>query len=187
VVRRDEVFVTDHAAEAEKIAKALELSGNLCGGWQEYRRPANTVNGLGEYPVFRERAAALEKQKTVRDGAKRERQEFEEQSRLTADISWRLSARRESAILTDGRSEIVRQISELRGRAEREKNPQKLRVLRGALAGVFIEAMEAGDDRYQAKDFSHACTYFELAAAPAPDSAWALDEVAVARALDGDR
>ena len=71
--------------------------------------------------------------------------------------------------------------------AEHEKSPQKLRVAKRALAGIFVKAMETGQGRLEAGDFSHARTYFELAANADPDSVWALSKVAAARALDGDR
>ena len=185
---RDMGFVKARAAEVEKRAKTLEVSGDPYGTWKEYRQAADTFDGLGEAPVFRERALALEKEKAVRDGAKREQQDIEEQSRLTADISSGLAAlRQDSPNRVDTRSEVERQISELRNRTEHEKNPQKLRVAKRALAGILVEALETGQERLEAKDFSHARTYFELATVVDPDSPRALSEVATSCALDGDR
>ena len=185
---RDEIFVKEQAAEAETRAKNLEASGDLYGAWQEYHQAAETFGGPGEFPAFNERAAALEKEKAVRDGAKREQQDFEEQTRLMGDISSGMSAlRQDSAGGLDRRNEVAQQISELRSRAEHEKNPQKLRVLRRALSGVFIEAMEAGDDRYEARDFTRARIFYELGVGAEADSTWAWRKVAAARAMTGDR
>jgi hypothetical protein len=185
---RDVAFVKSQAAEAEKRAKSLELSGDLYGSWKEYRQAAETLDGLGADPTFRERAFALEKEKAVRDGAKREQQDFEEQSRLSADIDSGLAAlHQDAANRADICTHVEQQITELRNRAEHEKNPQKLRVAKRALAGIFVEAMETGQERLDAGDFSHARTYFELAARGDSESVWALSKVAVARALDGDR
>ncbi len=185
---RDMDFVKAQAAEAEKRAKSLEVAGDLYGSWKEYRQAADTFDGLGEAPAFRERAVAMEKEKAVREGAKREQQDLDEQSRLSADISSGLAAlRQDPPNRADVRSEVERQISELRSRAEHEKNPQKLRVAKRALAGIFVEAMETGQERLEAKDYSHARTYFELGSSADPDSVWALSQLAAARALDGDR
>jgi dienelactone hydrolase len=185
---RDMAFVKAQAAEAEKRAKNLELAGDPYGCWKEYRQAAETFDALGEAPAFRERAVAMEKEKAVRDGARREQQDFDEQSRLSANISAGLGALRQDApIRADTRSDVERQIAELRSRAEHEKNLQKLRVTKRALAGIFVEAMETGQERLDAKDISHARTYFELAASADPDSVWALSLVAAARAEDGDR
>jgi predicted esterase len=185
---RDADFVKAQAAEVEKRAKTLEVAGDPYGTWKEYRQAADTFDGLGEGPAFRERAVALEKEKAVRDRAKREQQDIEEQSRLSADISSGLAAlRQDGPNRADTRSNVELEISELRNRAEHEKNPQKLRVAKRALAGIFVEAMETGQERLDAKDISHARTYFELAAYADPDSLWALSQVAATCALDGDR
>jgi predicted esterase len=185
---RDMSFVKSQAAEVEKRAKVLELAGDPYGTWKEYRQAADTFDGLGEAPAFRERAVAMEKEKAVRDAAKREQQDIEEQSRLSTDISSGLAAlRQDSPNHPDTRSQVEQEISELRSRAEHEKNPHKLRVAKRALAGIFVEAMETGQECMEAKDISHARTYFELAMNVDPDAVWALGQVAVARALGGDR
>ncbi len=185
---RDMAFIKAQAAEAEKRAKSLEVAGDPYGSWKEYGQAAETFDGLGEASAFRERAVTMEKEKAVREGAKREQQDFEEQSRLSANISAGLAALRQDATnRADTRSDVERQILELRSRSEHEKNPQKLRVAKRALGGIFVEAMETGQERLDAKDISHARTYFELAASADPDSLWALSQVATTRALDGDR
>lgn len=184
---RDMAFIRAQAAEAEKRAKTLEVAGDPYGSWKEYRQAAETFDGLGEAPAFRERSVVMEKEKAVRDGAKREQQDFEEQSRLSANISEGLAAlRQDSPNRADTRSDVERQIFELRSRAEHEKTQQRLRVVKRALAGIFVEAMETGQERLDAKDIPRARTYFELAASADPDSVWALSQMAVVRALDGD-
>jgi hypothetical protein len=185
---RDVAFIKSQAAEAEKRAKNLELAGDPYGSWKEYRQAAETFDGLGEAPAFKEHAVAMEKEKAVRDGAKREQQDFEEQSRLSANISAGLAALRQDAPnRADTRADIERQILELRSRAEHEKNPQRLRVAKRALAGVFVQAMETGQERLDAQDISRARICFELAVNADADSVWALSQVAAVRALDGDR
>src|SRR5580693_7697360 len=116
-------FVKARAAEVEKRAKTLEVSGDPYGTWKEYRQAADTFDGLGQGPTFRERAVAMEKEKAVRDGAKREQQDFAEQSRLSASISAGLAALRQDATnRADTRAGVERQILELRSRAEHEKS-----------------------------------------------------------------
>jgi hypothetical protein len=184
---RDMAFVKEQAAEAEKRAKALESAGDSYGSWKEYRQDADTFDDVGDAAAFRERAVALEKEKAVRDGAKREQQEFAEQARLSADISSGLAALSQDSPHSDSRWDVEREISDLRNRAEHEKNPQELRVVRRALAGIFVQAMETGQERLEAKDISHARAYFELASGADPDSVWGLCQVAAVRALDNDR
>jgi tetratricopeptide (TPR) repeat protein len=184
---RDAAFVNEQAAEVDKRAKALEGAGDSYAAWKQYRQAAETFDGLGDATPFRERAATSEKVKAVRDGPKREQQDFEDQSTMSADIESGLGSLRQYANRAELRAQLEDQIYQLRSRTEHEKNPQKLRVERRALSGIFVGAMETGEERFDAKDVSGARAYFELASDADPDSVWALCQVAVARALDNDR
>ena len=184
----DAAFVSEQIVAAQTRAKNLEQAADAYAAWKEYRQAGETFDGLGDIAAFRERAAALEKEKAVRDRGKLERREFDEQMRLSTDISSGLSALgQDSTNRVDARNELEQQISELRGRVEHEKNPRELRVEQRALSGIFVEAIEAGNGRFDAKDYSLARTYVELAADAQPESMWAWKLLAVARAADGDR
>lgn len=185
---RDESFIAAQAAQETERARALDQSGDLYAAWKEYRQAAETFAGLTDTVAQRSRAEALENDKAVREGVKREKQEFEDQVRLSRDIYSGLGALRENqANRTDIRVALEQQIVDLRGRAEREKHEEKLRVLKRALAGVMVQAMEMGFAFLDQKDAGHARDYFDLAIAADPDSTWALSNAAVARAMDGDR
>jgi len=175
---RDESFIAAQAAQELRRARDLEASSEAYAAWQEYRQAATTFDNLGEAQPFRERAVAMENEKPVHDGAKREQQDFATQARLTADISQGLFALRDNnASREDIRTGLVRQIAELRSGAQHEKNPRQARVFRRSLSDVFIQAMEAGQDRLRSKDYSYACDYFDLAAGADPDSFWALSNL----------
>ena len=185
---RDMTFVKEEAGKAEERGKTLELAGDRYDSWEEYRQAADTFDGLADSSSFREHAAALEKEKAVRQGAKREQKEFEEQARLTAGISTEVAALNQNSPDTpSAQGQVEQQISELRSRAKHEKNPEELRVVERALVGVYIELMEDGEERSKAKDNLDALPYFELASEANPESVSALEEVAAARALNGDR
>jgi tetratricopeptide (TPR) repeat protein len=185
---RDESFISAQAAQETERARALHQSGDLYAAWKEYRQAAELFARLTDNSAMRTRAQALENDKAVREGAKRERQEFEDQVRLSRDISSGLAALQENqGNRADVRSTVERQMIDLRGRAEREKHEEKLRVLKRALAGVMVQAMETGSAILGQKDARRARDYFELAIAADPDSTWALSNAAVARAMDGDR
>jgi predicted esterase len=185
---RDDAFVAAQTAEAAARAHALEQSGDLYAAWREYRQAAVTFDGLADTTALRQGKASLAQQKPVRDGAKREKQEFQEQEQLTREISSGLAALRSDAMTrSDTRSQTEQKVTALRERAAYEKHPEKLRVLRRALSGILVEAMEAGEERLHAKDINIAKDYFQLATDADPDSAWALSSLATARALTGDR
>ena len=185
---RDDVFVADQAAEAALRAHALEQSGDLYAAWREYLQNAATFDGLTDATTLRQAAASLASQKSVREGAKREKQEFQEQDQLTGEISSRMtSLRGDARIRADVRSQIEQEIIDLRERATHEKRPEKVRVFRRALSGLLVESMEAGQERLDAKDVGAAMDYFQLATDADPDSVWALGSLAAARALAADR
>ena len=185
---RDDSFIASRAAIETDRARALEQSGDLYAAWKEYRQAARMLAGLSDDASLHARAGMLEKDKAIRDGAKREKQEFEEQADLSREISAGLfELQQNPPNRADIHDTVVKQLAALRSRAEHEKREEKLRVLKRAVAGLLVQAMEIGNERLNQKDASHAKDYFELASVADPDSMWALGSLAVARALDGDR
>ena len=184
----DDSFVAAEASRESRRAAALEQSNDLFAAWKEYRQASEMLAGLADNSALRARAEALEKNKAIRDGAKREKQEFDDQEEWTRVIYVGLSALQE---YQDNRPEIRRvvdqKILDLRQSTEREKHPEKSRVLKRSLAGVFGLAMDTGIAQLDKKELHRALDYFELACDADPDSVWALTELAVAKAMDGDR
>lgn len=185
---RDESLIASVAEKEEERSHMLEQSGELYSAWKEYHQAAELLAGLRPKDAFRARAEALEKDKSVTDGAKREKQEFVEQERLSREISFSLLALPQSAEnYAESRRSLDELILDLRRRTEHEKREEKQRVLKRALAGVFVQAMEAGLTRLEQNDLWRAREYFELSCEADPDSVWALSNLAVAMATDADR
>ncbi|HET8925523.1 MAG TPA: hypothetical protein VFN26_21245 [Candidatus Acidoferrum sp.] len=184
---RDDPFVAAQAAREAQSANALDQSGDPYVAWKEYRQASEMIAGLADNAALRARAEALEKDKAVRDGAKREKQEFEYQEQLTRRIYDGLSALKEyQENGPEIRQSVEQEIIDLRDRTEHEKRPEKLRVLKRALAGVLGLAMDTGLARLDQKDVHRALEYFELSCDADPHSVWALTEMAVAKATLGD-
>jgi dienelactone hydrolase len=185
---RDDSFIAGQAAKETERAHQLEQSGDLYAAWKEYRQAAESIDGLGDIAALRRRAGELEKQKAIREGAKREKRDFDEQEQLSREIYAGLAALQE---YQENRPEIRRLVSEkiadLRSHTENEKHEEYRRVLRRALAGVLGRAMETGLARLEQKDLPRALDYFELACGADPESVWALSNLAVAKAMSGDR
>jgi predicted esterase len=185
---RDDSLIAAFAAQEGDRARAFEQSGEVYFAWKEYRQAEEAIAGLADNADLRAKAEVLEKDKAVREGVKHERQDFDDQDQLTRDISSGFAALRESQPnRAEIRTDTGQKIFALRDRAEREKRVEKLRVLKRALAGVMVQAMESGLERLEQEDPGQARDYFELACEADPDSAWALGNLAVAKALDGDR
>jgi predicted esterase len=185
---RDDSFVGWQAARETDRAHTLDQAGNLYAAWKEYRQGSAMIAGLADNAALRARAEALEKNKAVRDGAKREKQEFEEQEDLSRDISAGLfELQQNPPNRPDIRNTVEQQLIALRSRAEHEKHEEKLRVVKRAIAGLLVQAMEMGNARLEQKEAARARDYYELANVADPDSVWALTSIAITRAMDGDR
>jgi len=184
----DESLLASVAAKEEERSRGLEQSGDLYSAWKEYRQAAELLAGLRPKDAFRTQAESLEKNKAVTDGAKREKQEFADQKGFSKEISSSLVALPQSQENhAEARRTADELIVDLRRRTEREKREERLRVLKRALAGAFVQAMEAGLARREQHDLGQSREYFELSCEADPDSVWALSNLAVAKAMDADR
>ncbi len=101
---RDQAFITQQKNEAIARAKALEQSGQMYEAWREYRQAAATFDGLTDSADLQKAAASLAQQKAVREGAKLEAQEFQEQNQLTSQIYSGLVAMRDHPVRPFGAS-----------------------------------------------------------------------------------
>jgi tetratricopeptide (TPR) repeat protein len=211
---RDANFIASQEKEAVALAEALEHSGDTYEAWREYQQAAATFDGLADTTALQEATVTLAQEKAVHDGQKREKDEARQQAQVAGEIYSGLAALRGNAAgggdespqpsqprggVTPSvpqsddptRSDVFhhteQQIVSLRDRAASEKNPDRVRVERRALMGVFITAAEFGDDCVSAKNFDLAKDYFQLAVDAKPDSLGALKELAKAQALSNDR
>ena len=185
---RDAQFVESQFAKAKTRADTLEKSGDVLNAWREYLQIEGTYESLLEVGSIRVQAKALGKEKSVRDYTKRERGEFEEQARLAAEISSRIFAPpAEDSPLSETDQALQTRIQLLRRQAEQEKREERARVYKRALADVFAQAAEAGEDALREKNFQTAIRDFLCATQAQPDSQWALRGLAVAEALAGKR
>jgi len=184
----EDTFIQEQFQQETERAQKFEQSGDLYAAWNEYRQMVTAFDGLADVAAIRSRSQSLEKEKSVRDATKREHQNFDDQARLESDISAGLSSLAGGGgQLAEMRGAVRQQIIDLRSRTEHEKQEEKRRVLRRALSGIFVQAMEAGNERMEAKQIEVARAYFELACEADPNAMWALQNLAIARALTNDR
>lgn len=188
---RDNSFISSRLGLENKRAEEWEKSEPFAA-WFEYRQAAETFEGLADVTELRARQKSLESSKVVLDAAKHEKQEIKEQQEISADVYNAMGALANRDPANDSpqaavRNDVLQQILTLKNRADHEKRPEKARVLKRALAGVFVTAMESGQGRVTAGDSRRAKDYFELAAAAMPDSVWALTSLATAQAAEGDK
>jgi hypothetical protein len=188
---RDATYVAEQLALELKRAQSFQ-SADPFAAWFEYRQAAETFDSLAIAPNLRAEQKSLETQKSVLEATRREKQEIKQQDELSAPIfngfaSLSQPNSNDTSPPAAARNNLREQILSLQNRAAQEKNRDKARVMKRALAGIFVACMETGRARQDADDTTHARDYFELAIAADPDSVWALTNLAIARAADGDK
>jgi tetratricopeptide (TPR) repeat protein len=185
---RDAGFITQQLNTEIARAKSLEQSGKLFYAWREYNQAIPIFDGLADVAPLRTASTSLAGQKDVREGPKRQQREFEEQKDLIADIAGAMSNFGHSdQVLANEVTATKQKVANLRDAADHEKKPEKALVLRRAVADVYVQAMETGSDRIDAKEFSLAKAYYQLAAEAMPDSPNPLRTLAVAEAMSNNR
>jgi len=187
---RDDIFIAAQLAATKDRAAAFERSTDLLSAWREYGQAAASFDSLADVSALRSRAEALEKDKTVRESLKHERSALEEQSRLSNDVLSAISTTPDSSsnfTPADPAQSAQRLARELRERSVAEKKPDRAVILKRALGGVFIGSIELGNAALDNKNYPLAARYFACAAEANPDSEGVLRQLAIARALSGDR
>jgi dienelactone hydrolase len=187
---RNEEFIAAQLATAKQRAESSEKSGDVLFAWREYRQIAATFDSLADASVTRAKSESLEKDKTVRDGLKRERGAFAEQDRLGDEVLSAVSAASNAtpAAPPEQPKKSAQELArDLRQRSLAEKKPDRVLVLKRAVGGVFIGSIEAGNAALEKKDYLLAAQYFACAAEANPESEWVFRQLAVARALSRDR
>jgi tetratricopeptide (TPR) repeat protein len=175
-----------NAQFAKEVARAdsLEQAGDLFNAWRQNVQVAATFDGLEDVAAVRAKVDSLEKEKSVREGAKRERGEFDEQGRLTSAISDGLYSPMESSTtISEHTRTLVDQVRQLRSCTETEKRPERLRIYRRAVAAVFIDSLESGSHFLEMKDYPSAICSFRCATEAVPEFEGAWRNLAVAYSL----
>ena len=182
---RDENFVL---SQLKRVSSAAENSGDTLFAWRQYRQIAVTYEGVSGVAALGAKADELSRTKAIGDALKRERNDFADQERLSGQILGALEARQNAEMPpSDGQVNVTEEVRDLRIRSEREKKPDRAVVLKRALSGVFIGAIETGNDALEKKDYRSASRCFSAAAEAKPDAEWPLRQLAVAQALDKNR
>lgn len=189
----DQNFIEAQFAKARARAESFEQSGDLLNARREYLQIADTFDSLVNVDSIRAKAQALAEEKSVREAAKREQNDFKEESQFSSNIVARVlnppdnPGNRYQSGPNQSEQDLQSQIAHLRQSAAQEKRTEKARVLKRALGDVFVTAMQTGDSLMEEKKIQNAIRDYDLATQAMPDSAWAWGQLAVARACAGKK
>lgn len=185
---RDPALISAALARAQRRAEALDAAGDAYLTHGEYHRIAQTFAGLADVAASTKRAAELKDLPAVREGAKRERKQAEEQFRLQSEILSAAEGLRDpSPGRLDLRSQVEDQLRRLCQDAAREKRPERKNILKRVQAGVFASFIQRGDSFFDSKDFVQARLFYELAREANPDLPGPYLALAFCAAASGNR
>jgi len=184
---RDRDFIAARFSVAGARVVALQSSGQPLAAWREARQLAETFESLTDIAAIGASAAELAKRKEVHEALKREHSDFEEQERLSGEILDAASGQKSTGRPLTETGNAAALTKELRNRAEHEKKPDRAVVLQRALGGVFIGSLESGNDALDKKDYVRAVQLLACATESNPQSEFSFRNLAIARALSGDR
>jgi len=185
---RNEDFIAGELKTSVAAAEKYSASGDGLATWRQYKQIWATFDGLVNMAEIHVQAETLAQSKPVRDALKRERSDFDDQQRMSDQILGAIQAGGNGdAPRSEEQNHAAEDARDLRVRTEKEKKPERAVVLKRALAGVFVGAIESGEGALDRKDYRTAANFLAVAAEARPDAQWPLRQLAVAQALNKDR
>jgi len=184
---RDDKLISVAMTEAVASAEKYIASKDMLAAWRQYKQIAETYNERAEAGAARTKSEELGKSKQVQAALKSERNMFGEQERWSNQILGALQSEENlEAPRSAEQNNVTQDIRDLRQRSESEKKPERAVVLKRALSGIFVGAIESGGGALEKKEYATAARYFLAAAEARPSAEWPLRQLAIAQALTKD-
>lgn len=129
-----------------------------------YRSLVSDFAGLRDVKEFATKLAVLQQSPALKAALRSEREQMSEQLRLEQEISPKIDAVANSSApdTTELRLEIQQQMGGLSDLAKNRKNESKRLIASRVFGGVFVRAMESGQQELGARHFEKAEAYFDL-------------------------
>ncbi len=173
---RDETFIREqHEKALAEIAQA-ESSHDALRQFFAYRALMEDFKGLVNAPEVESKLHPLQRSPDLKRVLEKERNDAEEQERLTRDTSM-LVARLSSAALTfqaqaEAKEAIVSNMARLRHSGLTGKDPAKGKIAQRAFNALFAQIVEEGQRRQAKRQYSDALPFYQILLEAAPDRAW---------------
>ena len=153
-----------------------------------YHALVSDFSGLRDVKESAAKLMALRSSSALKAALKTEREQMSEQLRLEQEIAPRIDAFTDNSVQdsTSLRLEIREQMGALGDQAKHSKNEVKRLICTRAFSGIFVRAMEDGQQALEGRHFEKAEAYFELMR-QVSDDAWPALALADTHAAAGNR
>ena len=160
----DAAFIDRLFGKAKAEATDAENRKDPIAELNAYRALVSDFSGLRDVNEPSEKLAALRQSPALKAALKNEREQVSEQVKIEEEISSKISTIADgSAADTPAlRLEVRRQMGALNDQAKHSKNEQKGRIASRAFAGIYVAAIEGGQQQLAARNFDKAEAYFDL-------------------------
>jgi len=173
--------IRTEAADAETRKDSIAQLG-------AYRALVSDFTGLRDVKEAADKLTALQQSPALKAALKSEREQISEQYKLEQEISPKIAAVADNSADDSPalRLEVRQQMGALSDQARHSKNDQKRLISSRAFSGIFVGAMEDGQQQLAARHFEKAEAYFDLMR-QVSDDPWPILLLADTHAAAGNR
>ncbi len=185
---RDEAFVDRVHAKIKGEADDAEKKQDSIALLSAYRALVSDFSGLREVKEFSAKLSVLQQSPALKAALKKEHEQIAGQYKLESEISPKIRTYAAGSV-PDANAlglEIRQQLGGLRDQGSRDKNEAKRLICKRAFTGVWVRAMEDGQQELEARHFDKAEAYFDLLR-QVSDDAWPVLLLADTHAAAGNK
>jgi dienelactone hydrolase len=160
----DEAFIDRLLEKTKAEAADAESRRDPIAQLSAYRALISDFGGLREAKEAAQKLTALQQSSALKAALKSEREQMSEQLKLEQEISQKIAgvADNSAADITALRLDIRQQMGALNDQAKHSKNEEKRLISGRVFSGVFVSAMEDGQQQLAARHFEKAEAYFDM-------------------------
>jgi hypothetical protein len=184
----DEAFIDRLLDKTKAEAADSETRKDPIAQLNAYRALISDFGGLRDVKEAIEKLTALQQSPALKAALKSEREQMSEQLKLEQEISQKIATVADNSVadITALRLEVRQQMGALNDQAKHGKNEQKRLISGRVCSGVFVSAMEDGQQQLAARHFEKAEAYFDLMR-QVSDDPWPVLLLADTHAAGGNR
>lgn len=184
----DEAFIDRLLDKTRAEAADAESRKDPIAQLSAYRALISDFGGLRDVKEAAQKLTALQQSPALKAASKSEREQMSEQQKLEQEISQKIASVADNSVadVTALRLDVRQQMGALNDQAKHSKNEQKRLISGRAFSGIFVGAMEDGQQQLAARHFEKAEAYFALMR-QVSDDPWPVLSLADTHAAAGNR
>jgi len=184
----DEAFIDRLLDKTRAEAADAESRKDPIAQLTAYRALISDFGGLRDVKEAAQKLTALQPSPALKAALKSEREQMSEQLKLEQEISQKITSVADNSVsdITALRLDVKQQMGALNDQAKHSKNEQKRLISGRAFSGIFVGAMEDGQQQLAGRHFEKAEAYFDLMR-QVSDDPWPVLLLADTHAAAGNR